>query len=371
MKLFLTELNQVYSLLQSEQIEEAAKAFAQAMKDIDSTSLITKEPLTVDFSALEALFRVDQALCRIDRKRFWKQVQNTPKFPSLALLLDIQLFVEQCMTVYPSANDLYRASQLRHLSQQHCDLPGLQYLLALALANEGVLKANKSVIHESLEIFVQLGPLAKGGTTLDGLRTQSTIFAQTRINVLLQYLRFLDPKQALDILNNELNAGWTREAASLHDHLITRRESLADAVNLTEKMEKTFETSGQAHQIKHIEILAIFFGLIALVVATLQVVPTQPSLSQALALLLGLSLALIGALGFALGQLASNKAQKWGRVIGGFVSLGVLGIWSINTGDKNNLPPHFHTLSRDDNILIPKQPILPKTEIEQSIKSDE
>jgi hypothetical protein len=58
MKVFPHELNQVYSLFQSMQIEEAAKAFAQAMKDIDSTSLITNEPLTVDFSALEALLRV-------------------------------------------------------------------------------------------------------------------------------------------------------------------------------------------------------------------------------------------------------------------------------------------------------------------------
>jgi hypothetical protein len=325
MKLFLHELNHVYSLVRSEKTEEAGKAFVQAMKDVDSTSLITKEPLTVDFSALEALFRIDQALCRIDRKRFWKQVRDASKSPS-PTLPDIQLFIEQCMTAYPAANDLYRASQLKHLSQQHSDLPGLQYLLALALANGGAAKTNKSAIHESLEIFAQLAPLAKGGTALDGLGTQSAIFAQTRVNALLHYLRFLDPKQALDTLDDELNAGWTPVAAPLHDHLITRRESLADAVNLTEKMEKTFETLGQAHQIKHIEILAIFFGLMALVVATVQILPTQPSLSQALALLLGLSLALTGALGLGLGLLASNKAQRWGRVIAGFVSLGVLGM---------------------------------------------
>ena len=69
--------------------------------------------------------------------------------------------------------------------------------------------------------------------------------------------------------------------------------------------------------------------------------------------------------------ITSNTAQRWTRIITGFVSLGVLGMWSMTISDKKNAPLHFGTQSSDDNRSVPRQPILPKIEIEQSTSSDE
>ena len=328
MRLYIHQLNHVYSLLQTGKLEDAAKEFVQALQDIDFTNLQTGEPLTVDFYGLEVLFRIDGVLSKIDRNTFWKKVQSFPIKSVSSLLEDFQLFLDKCMKQLPSAGDPYRTSQLRLLADQHSTLPGLQYLLALALGIEGAEKADSSKIQQSLVVFSLLAPLAKDEWISNGADSQSLIFSQTRINALARYLRLLEPKEALDILNRELSAGWSAEAGHLHDHLITRRESLADAVNLKEKIEKNLEESSRQYQIKHVEMLVIFFGLIALVLGILHIVPSQKTVSDALALILGLSFGLIAAQAIILSLLASNNSQRCCRFIVGIISL--LSLWSLS-----------------------------------------
>lgn len=328
MMAYLHELKGVISSLKTEKIEEAAKAFVKAIADINSISLTTQKPLTVDFAALEVLFRLDQSLGRVNRNAFWIEVANLQKATSSQLLPDIQMFINDCMKVYPSADDLYRTSQLKHLSKQHNNLPGLQYLFALTLLSEGSSKADIHATQECLEIFKQLAPLAKGGVAIDGMGTQSFVFSQTRVNSLSLHLRLLEPKQALDILTQELNTDWTYEAGYLRDHLITRRESLADAVSLKEKMDKVLEEATSQYQTKHSEILIAFLGLVAFLLGALNIIPKQ-TVSNGLALIFGLSLGLIGALGISLAMLAPAGPQRSLRFVVGLLFLVSLGTWAF------------------------------------------
>ncbi len=331
--LHLHELNSVISFLQAGKLEEATKGFVQSITDTNSTSLITNKLLTTDFATLEALFRLDQSLGKINRHVFWETVADLQKINLPQLLPDIQLFINDCLKMYPSADDLYRTSQLKHLSKQHNNLPGLQYLFALALMNEGAAKTDIRATRECMEIFKHLAPLAKGGIAIDGMGVQSLVFSQTRITHLQQHLRLLETKQALEVLTEELNADWTFEAGLLRDHLITRKESLADGVNLKEKMDKALEETTSQYQTKHSEILIAFLGLVAFLLGALNIIPKQ-SVPDGLALIFGLSLGLIGALGIALGLLASPGLQKWLRFIIGLLSLASLGTWAFLLSPK-------------------------------------
>ena len=324
-------LNAINDLLAAKKLEEAATQFAKLIKSSTNSDQQSAASLSLDFGTLGGLFQIDRTLSTLNRTIFWEQVEKNLKGSTPNLPYIIKLFMEEAMKSLPGLNDPYRISQLQSLFNKNRSLSGLQYLIGRALGVEGIDTENPEKLRKSLLIFTQLSVL----TIPSQYEQKPTVFTRERINTLMNYLSLLDLKQALEILDEQFNDGWLSEAGNIRDHLITRRESLRDAVALkvkTEKslielkdnIEKSLKESSSEYQVKHIEILIVFFALIALVTGVLHVMPAKKTSFDTFGFMIGLSLSLIGFMGISLVFLATNIKQMLTRGILGVLALLIL-----------------------------------------------
>ncbi len=132
----------------------------------------------------------------------------------------------------------------------------------------------------------------------------------------------------------------------------SRGESLADAVNLKEKIDNSLEETSKQYQSKHIEILVIFFGLITLVMGALHIAPTQKTLFDALGLMIGLSLSLVAFIGVTLALITPSWLQKFYRFCIGTIAFTLLYIGAISQDRRvdQTLPVTQSLNDKSENI---------------------
>jgi len=354
MRAHVAEFNVVCERILKKEVQQAAELFVHASKDLTASASHKDFSVPLDFEILEQLFRIDQALLIIDRTTFWDHVSKVvPPFP----FQDIELFMHLAKSL-PPIEDTHRANQLKQLSEQHPNLPGLQYLFALALQEEGAQNACVEKLKTSLRIFETLSPFVKNTP----YSLQEGAFARRRVIALLHYFRCLPSKKALDLLNSVFKEGWANQTGNLYDHLLTRRESLLDILGLEKQVQETlehatrrFECTAKQHEEtiktyekRHLEIIGLFFVVVTIAVGGLQVLHFQQSISDSLILLAGLSFSLIGALSIGFAFLAQKVWPKIARLSLGIVALAVLfGLIYFKRPLPPTTPPSISTQVQD------------------------
>lgn len=330
MRVHVAEFNVVCERILKKEVLQAAELFAQALKDLATSGLHKDFSINIDFETLEQLFRFDQALSIIDRTAFWS---NVGKEVSLFSFKDFELFMHLAKQL-PPPEDPHRTNQLKKLSEQYPDLPGLQYLLTLALQEEGAQTNSIEKIKTALRLFEILSTLVKSTP----YSSQEESFARRRAITLLHYLRCLPSKEGLDLLSTVFKEGWANRTGNLYDHLLTRRESLLDILGVEKQVRETldlatkqFENTAKQHdeniktyEKRHIEIIGVFFAVVTIAVGGLQILHFQRDIFESLILLTGLSFSLIGALSIGFAFFPQKIWHKVARLALGVAALAAL-----------------------------------------------
>lgn len=275
----LDMINDVYSALKMEQFEEAAQKFVDALKryEINERDHV--------FSFFDKLSELDVYLNSVDRETFWQNVDKDFSMHPLLHAQDIDTYLK-IIRRQPPRDDKYRVAQLFQLPRR----PWFQFLLAKSLANEGsdksLQQASKMLKEVALKVHAE---------------DDRVLVANLRGNVLNARTSSMSFEEGIKLIDGAFEDGWANESFNLRNHMVTRRSSLKEAIELREQ----FANTAKKYETRFLEMLTLFTTVVSLSIGGLGIVRGGGDLHSKLTLLLGLCLCLGTLFSFLLAVLRS------------------------------------------------------------------